>query len=101
MNLWLGAVCLPLLLMGGLVGRLFREFVVAVSVAILMSGVISLTLTPMMCGWLLRAPAEGEREWPVVVFLDRVFQRSLDFYGLCLRAVLRHLVIVLAVMAAT
>jgi multidrug efflux pump subunit AcrB len=56
MTLSLTAVFIPLLLMGGLIGRLFREFAVTVSVAILMSGVFSLTLTPMMCGWLLRCP---------------------------------------------
>ena len=55
MTLSLTAVFIPLLLMGGLIGRLFREFAVTVSVAILMSGVVSLTLTPMMCAWLLRA----------------------------------------------
>src|SRR3982074_3885400 len=54
MTLSLTAVFIPLLLMGGLIGRLFREFAVAVSVAIMMSGLISLTLTPMMCGWLLK-----------------------------------------------
>ena len=61
MTLSLVAVFIPLLLMGGLVGRLFREFAVTVSVAILMSGVVSLTLTPMMCGWLLRPDAAGVR----------------------------------------
>src|SRR6202163_865535 len=59
MTLSLVAVFIPLLLMGGLIGRLFREFAVTVSVAILMSGLVSLTLTPMMCGWLLRPTPEG------------------------------------------
>ena len=66
MTLSLIAVFIPLLLMGGLIGRLFREFAVTVSVAILMSGVVSLTLTPMMCSWLLRParPASGRRGSP-------------------------------------
>lgn len=55
MSLSLIAVFLPLLLMGGLPGRLFREFAVTLSVAILISLVVSVTLTPMMCGWLLRS----------------------------------------------
>ena len=59
MTLSLIAVFIPLLLMGGLIGRLFREFAVTVSVAILMSGLVSLTLTPMMCGQLL-APSDAE-----------------------------------------
>ena len=62
MTLSLIAVFIPLLLMGGLIGRLFREFAVTVSVAILMSGVVSLTLTPMMCGWLLRPAGTREPE---------------------------------------
>ncbi|EOI3548628.1 multidrug efflux RND transporter permease subunit MdtC [Cronobacter dublinensis] len=63
MSLSLVAVFLPLLLMGGLPGRLFREFAVTLSVAIGISLVVSLTLTPMMCGWLLktRAPKETRR----------------------------------------
>src|SRR6202166_1704473 len=59
MTMSLTAVFIPLLLMGGLIGRLFREFAVTVSMAILMSGLVSLTLTPMMCGWLLRPAPEG------------------------------------------
>jgi multidrug efflux pump subunit AcrB len=56
MSVSLVAVFIPILLMGGLIGRLFREFAVTVSIAILMSAIISLTLTPMMCAWLLRSP---------------------------------------------
>src|SRR5471032_3239569 len=54
MTVSLIAVFLPILLMGGIVGRLMREFAVTVSVAILMSGVVSLTVTPMLCAWLLK-----------------------------------------------
>src|SRR6202049_3569751 len=73
MTLSLTAVFIPLLLMGGLIGRLFREFAVTVSMAIMMSGLISLTLTPMMCGWLLRTRPEGGRDWRIVAFLEAAF----------------------------
>ena len=51
------AVFIPILLMGGIVGRLFREFTVTLSLAIVISMVISLTTTPMMCAWILRLPS--------------------------------------------
>ena len=101
MTLSLVAVFIPLLLMGGLVGRLFREFAVTVSVAILMSGIISLTLTPMMCGWLLKPAKEGHREGRISALLEAAYQRSLDFYAVCLRWSLRHRLFIMAVMAAT
>jgi multidrug efflux pump len=101
MTLSLVSVFIPLLLMGGLIGRLFREFAVTVSVAILMSGLVSLTLTPMMCGWMLRPHRPGERDWRIVEFLDAAFQRSLAVYAASLRWSLRHKVSMLVVMAAT
>src|SRR5215468_8610573 len=101
MTLSLTAVFIPLLLMGGLIGRLFREFAVTVSVAILMSGVVALTLTPMMCGWLLQPRKEGREEGPVVRVLESGFQRSLDFYAVCLRWSLRHRLFIVGLMAAT
>jgi hydrophobe/amphiphile efflux-1 (HAE1) family protein len=101
MTMSLIAVFIPLLLMGGLIGRLFREFAVTVSVAILMSGVIALTLTPMMCGWLLRPHREEDPEWRIVKYLDVAFQRSLDFYASTLRWSLRHRPFMLFLMAAT
>ena len=61
MSLSLVAVFLPLLLMGGLPGRLLREFAVTLSVAIGISLAVSLTLTPMMCGWLLKAASPTSR----------------------------------------
>ena len=62
MSLSLIAVFIPILLMGGIVGRLFREFAVTLSIAILISMVISLTTTPMMCAYILKPPRrEGER----------------------------------------
>jgi multidrug efflux pump len=101
MTLSLVSVFIPLLLMGGLIGRLFREFAVTVSVAILMSGLVSLTLTPMMCGWMMRPHRAGERDWRIVEFLDAAFQRSLGVYAASLRWSLRHKVSMLVVMAAT
>src|SRR5215510_13844568 len=101
MTLSLTAVFIPLLLMGGLIGRLFREFSVTVSVAILMSGVVALTLTPMMCGWLLQPRKEGREEGPAVRILESGFQRSLDFYAVCLRWSLRHRLFIVGLMAAT
>src|SRR5206468_7786438 len=101
MTLSLTAVFIPLLLMGGLIGRLFREFSVTVSVAILMSGVVALTLTPMMCGLLLQPRKEGGEEGPVVRVLESSFQRSLDFYAVCLRWSLRHRLFIVGLMAAT
>jgi hydrophobe/amphiphile efflux-1 (HAE1) family protein len=101
MTMSLTAVFIPLLLMGGLIGRLFREFAVTVSIAILMSGLVSLTLTPMMCGWLLRRNPEAGRDWRVVELLEAAFQRSLGVYDVSLRWALRHRPFMMAVMAAT
>jgi len=101
MTLSLTAVFIPLLLMGGLIGRLFREFAVTLSVAILMSGIVALTLTPMMCGWFLRPRQQGGEEGPVVRVLEFSFQRSLGFYGVCLRWSLQHRLFIVGLMAAT
>src|SRR4029077_3918946 len=87
--------------MVGLIGRLFREFAVTVSVAILMSGAVSLTLTPMMCGWLLKPHREGDREWRIVTYLEAAFQRSLAVYTVSLRWAMRHRIFMLGLMAAT
>ena len=90
MSLSLIAVFIPLLFMGGLVGRLFREFAVTVSLAILVSGVLSLTLTPMLCSRFLRAEADLPPHGPVGRFLGKAFDAMLADYdrGLCF--VLRH-----------
>ncbi|HLJ19814.1 MAG TPA: efflux RND transporter permease subunit [Stellaceae bacterium] len=97
MTLSLVAVFIPLLLMGGLLGRLFREFAVTVSLAILMSGAVSLTLTPMMAGHLIGA-AVG-RENRLTRALEAVFQRSLRFYERGLRWSLAHRRTMLGVLA--
>ena len=77
------AVLIPLLFMGDIVGRLFREFAVTLSVTILISALVSLTLTPMMCARLLKPqpPHEGPKS---------LYQRAIDWYGETLQIVLRH-----------
>jgi multidrug efflux pump len=92
------AVLIPLLFMGDIVGRLFREFAITLSVTILVSAVVSLTLTPMMCSRLLREPGEQGRFYRAS---ERVFQRVIDFYGKTLRFVLRFRVVTLIIAAAT
>jgi multidrug efflux pump len=83
------AVLIPLLFMGDVVGRLFREFAVTLSVAILISAVVSLTLTPMMCALLLRHKHESERGW-FYRTSENAFQGIIRFYGKTLSWVLRH-----------
>jgi multidrug efflux pump len=83
------AVFIPLLLMGGIVGRLFREFAVTLSAAILVSMVVSLTLTPMMCAYLLRHP-EQESHGRFYRLSERMFNGMLAFYRRSLHWVLDH-----------
>jgi multidrug efflux pump len=75
------AVFIPLLFMTGIVGRMFREFALTLSVAVVISAVISLTLTPMLCAVLLRgAPERTHSTWEIVsLWLDRLYYRSLDW----------------------
>ena len=89
MSLSLVAVFLPLLLMGGIVGRLFREFAVVLSTAILVSLVVSLTTTAMMCSRLLR-PHAPEDHGRLYRASENVFRRILGTYERCLQVVLRH-----------
>ncbi|HEU4586657.1 MAG TPA: efflux RND transporter permease subunit, partial [Gemmatimonadaceae bacterium] len=79
MTLSLVAVFIPILFLGGLIGRLFHEFAVTIGVAILVSGVVSLTLTPMLCSRFLRSHG-GERHGRFYEVTERAFQRSLDAY---------------------
>src|SRR5262245_37687930 len=95
------AVFIPVLFMGGILGRLFREFAITISVAILVSGIVSLTLTPMLASKLLRAadirasalheetgkPVRRRGWWG---FTESVYNRVLQFYEWTLRGVLRH-----------
>ena len=98
MSVSLVAVFIPLLLMGGLVGRLFREFAVTLSVAIMISLVISLTLTPMMCAWLLKAKRE---EKPKRVDVNRLLLGLQSGYGRSLQWVLDRARWTLLVLLAT
>ena len=88
-SLSLVAVFIPLLLMGGIVGRLFHEFAVTVAVAILVSTVVSLTLTPMMARRLLRDERRSRRTGPAAG-ARRAFERLLACYAAGLDIVLRH-----------
>ena len=79
MTLSLTAVFIPVLLMGGIIGRLFHEFAVTIGVAILVSGFVSLTLTPMLCSRFLRPPRE-ERHGRWYEATERVYRRGLAWY---------------------
>jgi hydrophobe/amphiphile efflux-1 (HAE1) family protein len=93
------AVFIPLFLMSGYVGLLFREFAVTVSVALVLSLIISRTLTPMMCAYLLK-PEKKEHGWLYRVF-ERGFDALLHVYEAGLKIVLRHRLITMMVMFAT
>jgi multidrug efflux pump len=82
------AVLIPLLFMGDVVGRLFREFAVTLAVTIIISAVVSLTLTPMMCSRILRHNPK-EKEGRFYRASEHVFERMIAFYGRTLRVVLR------------
>ena len=82
------AVLIPLLFMGDVVGRLFHEFAITLAVAILISAVVSLTLTPMMCAYLLRPALHHEN--PSQVHNPAWLQGLIDRYALALKAVLNH-----------
>lgn len=93
------AVFIPLLLMGGIVGRLFREFAMTVSIAVLVSGVISLTLTPMMCSRFMRRET-GVHGW-LYRMVEHFFNGMVRSYDRALTVVLRHRFITLLVFIAT
>jgi multidrug efflux pump len=94
------AVFIPLLLMGGIVGRLFREFAVTLSTAILVSMVISLTTTPMMCAYILKNP-QTEEHGRLYRAFDRSFEWLLALYRRTLRWALENPVLILAVLLLT
>ena len=99
-SLSLVAVFIPILMMGGIVGRLFREFAVTLSVAILVSLVVSLTTTPMMCSRLLKHIREEDRSWAFRLS-ERFFQWVLGTYERTLGWVLEHSTLTLVVLAIT
>jgi HAE1 family hydrophobic/amphiphilic exporter-1 len=87
MTVSLTAVFIPILFMEGMLGRLFREFVVTVGVAVLISGVVSLSMTPMMCSLLLKPSHNHGRAYQ---FFEKLFDAARDFYGSTLRWTVRH-----------
>ncbi len=89
MSISLIAVFIPILLMGGIVGRLFREFAMVISISILISLAVSLSTTPMMCSVLLR-PLAGERHGRLYRVSERFFEAMLGFYRRTLTAALEH-----------
>jgi multidrug efflux pump len=100
MSISLIAVFIPILLMGGIVGRLFREFAVTLSLAILFSLLVSLSTTPMMCALFLHSNRERSHG-RLYRFAERIFDGLLRFYARTLGWVLRHQLVVLTVLLAT
>src|SRR5256885_1752913 len=94
------AVLVPLLFMGDIVGRLFREFAVTLAVTILVSAVVSLTLTPMMSAKLLKRH-DLEKQSRIYKFSEDLYNRVIEFYGRTLKFVLRHQTTTLLVTAGT
>ncbi len=101
MSTSLVAVFIPLLFMGGLMGRLFHEFAVTLSLAIFVSGVISLTLTPMLCSRFLRREADAPKPVFVARVSERAFTWLLGHYETALRWVLGHQIFMLLVALVT
>jgi HAE1 family hydrophobic/amphiphilic exporter-1 len=98
MTLSLAAVFIPVLFMGGIVGRLLHEFAVTIGAAILVSGVVSLSLTPMLCSRILR-PYSEVKHGKLYMMSERVFDGTLRVYDKSLQAVLRHKLTVMGVSA--
>ena len=94
------AVLIPLLFMGDIVGRLFREFAVTLGVTILVSAFVSLTLTPMMCARLLHHQ-DAAKQGRFYQASERFFERTIAMYGRGVKVVLRHQTLTLLVTAAT
>ena len=95
------AVFIPVLLMGGMVGRVFREFAVTLAVAIIVSGFVSLTLTPMLCARVLKSHHGDEKQNFVLRAFERMFQGMLSAYEWALDRVLAYKSIMLMVTIAT
>jgi multidrug efflux pump len=94
------AVFIPLLFMTGIVGRLFREFAITLSVAVIVSAIVSLTLTPMMCARFLK-PVEHSKQGKLFRWSERAFEGMLNFYDSGLKWVLRNRLFTLIVAIAT
>ena len=104
MTLSLSAVFIPILFMSGLLGRLLHEFAVTIMAAVLVSGFVSLTLTPMMCSRFVHSEKE-RRHGKIYNFFERCFDTVLGWYDRTLQAVMRHsfitLMVSFAIVAAT
>jgi HAE1 family hydrophobic/amphiphilic exporter-1 len=99
MTISLVAVFIPVLFMGGIMGRLLHEFAVVISISILVSGVVSLSLTPMLCSRFLR-PHGQEKHGRIYMALERFFDGMLHAYERSLTVVLKHRIVMLAVTGA-
>ena len=95
------AVFIPVLLMGGMVGRIFREFAVTISVAIIISGFVSLTLTPMLCARMLRHQPEGEKQNFVLRAFEAMFKSWLRAYEWSLDRVISFKAVMLLITIGT
>ncbi len=95
------AVFIPVLLMGGMVGRVFREFAVTITVAIVLSGFVSLTLTPMLCARVLKEHHEGEHQNFILRIFEAMFKSWLRGYELSLDVFLKYKSLVLIAMVGT
>jgi HAE1 family hydrophobic/amphiphilic exporter-1 len=96
MTISLGAVFIPVLFLGGIIGRLFKEFAVTLCTAIFISGLVSITLTPMLCSRFLKDPRAQRQSW-FNRSMERLFTRMLDGYKRSLRVVLKHHYVMAAV----
>ncbi len=99
MTISLVAVFIPVLFMGGVLGRLLHEFAITISAAILVSGFVSLTLTPMLCSRFLRPIVPGAHHGRFYETMERVFQSALGFYERTLRKTMEHRRITMGVAA--
>ena len=100
MTLSLAAVFIPVLFMGGIIGRLFKEFAVTIGVAVLLSGFIALTLTPMLCSRFIKAESR-ESHGRLYSGSEKVFQWMLRVYGRGLRVFLKHKLMTIVFTALT
>ena len=100
MTISLAAVFIPVLFMGGILGRLLHEFAVTIMAAVLISGLVSLTLTPMMCSRILRPHRENQQHGRVYMAFERAFDAVRDGYDVTLSWTLRHQRVVLILFLA-
>ncbi len=90
MTLCLASVFIPLLFMGGVLGKIFREFAVTIMVAILISGFVSLSLTPMLCSRLMKKGGHGKNKTALEKFSDKLNSTLVGWYSKSLKLVLKH-----------